>query len=143
MGWAGPMLIAHGLVFIGPTRPIETSAIYVTKLSQKSLDIILSDDYIKTIDLLLATRYNNVGYIYSLDYTKPLPFNIPLISRVFCNLAVTYEQSENYSKPEFYWKKGFVHHLQSMPNNTDATDSLFPTVAINLADHQKYAESID
>ncbi|CAF3912444.1 unnamed protein product [Rotaria sp. Silwood1] len=112
----------------------------------------------KTIDLLLATRYNNIGYIYcklenteqalhyiqkALDYTRSLPSNIPLISRIFCNLTVTYEQSENYSKSEFYWKKGLEHHLQSMPNNTDATASLFQAVAITLADHQKYAESIE
>jgi tetratricopeptide (TPR) repeat protein len=125
--------------------------------SQKSLDMILSDDYMKTIDLLLAARYNNIGYIYlqlnkleqsliclnkALDYTKSLPSNIPIISRIYCNMATNYEQDQNYSKSEFYWKKGLEHHLQSMPNNTDQTAYLYQAVALNLFDHQKYEESI-
>ncbi|CAF5025623.1 unnamed protein product, partial [Rotaria sp. Silwood1] len=118
----------------------------------------LSEIYLEKAQYMRATRYNNIEYIYcklenteqalhyiqkALDYTRSLPSNIPLISRIFCNLTVTYEQSENYSKSEFYWKKGLEHHLQSMPNNTDATASLFQAVAITLADHQKYAESIE
>ncbi|CAF1436250.1 unnamed protein product [Rotaria sordida] len=112
----------------------------------------------KTIDLLLATRYNNIGYIYyklgnveqafnfiqkALDYTKSLPSNIPIISRIFCNLAMTYEQCTDYSRSEEYWKKGLEHHLKSMPNNTDGTAFLFQAVAVNLTDHKKYNESIE
>ncbi|CAF2986346.1 unnamed protein product [Rotaria sp. Silwood2] len=112
----------------------------------------------KKIDLLLATRYNNIGYIYhklgnaeralnyiqkALDYTKSLPSNIPIISRIFCNLAMIYEQCADYFKSEEYWKKGLEYHLKSMPNNTDTTAYLFQAVALNLTDHKKYDKSIE
>ncbi|CAM4915423.1 unnamed protein product [Rotaria socialis] len=136
----------------------EEQYVKALEYSQKSLDIILSDDYMKTIDLLLATRYNNIGHIYyklgnveralnyiqkALDYTKSLPSNIPIVSRIFCNLAMTYEQYADYPQSEMYWKKGLEHHLKSMPNNTDATAYLFQAVAINLSDHKKYKEAIE
>jgi tetratricopeptide (TPR) repeat protein len=110
-----------------------------------------------TVDLLLVTRYNNLGYIYlqlnqfeqslislhkALDYTKSLPSNIPIISKIYSNIAMNYEQYHDYSKSEFYWKKSLEHHLQSMPNNTDQTAYLYQAVALNLIDHQKYQESI-
>ncbi|UJR24166.1 hypothetical protein I4U23_027132 [Adineta vaga] len=126
--------------------------------SQKSLDIILSDEYMKSIDLLLATRYNNIGHIHyklghteqalhyfqkALDYTASLLPNIPLLSKIFCNFAMTYEQCEDYSNAELYWHKGLEHHLKSLPNDTDATAYLFQAVASNLIDHKKYHEAIE
>ncbi|CAF1515780.1 unnamed protein product [Adineta ricciae] len=126
--------------------------------SQKSLDTIRSDEYMKTIDLLLATRHNNIGHIYyklghvkqalhyfqkALDYTRSLLPNIPLLSKIYCNFAMTYELCGDYSNAELYWHQGLEHHLKSLPNDTDATAYLFQAVALNLSDHKKYHESID
>jgi tetratricopeptide (TPR) repeat protein len=112
----------------------------------------------KTIDLLLATRHNNIGHIHyklhhveqalhyfqkALNYTNSLPPNIPLLSKIFCNFGVTYEQAEDHSKAELYWQKCLENHLISMANNTDATAYLFQAVALNLIDHKKYDTSIE